>query len=120
MSLLDNLVLQLSSSIGCMIEGRVVIFDRFIWSTYVKYKALGYPVGAISGLYLLPKPTFALVLDVPVEKSLRVIYERVAHIHYPSEVLRSVLSLRWPTMSAELRVSHSTTLTARSPISIKR
>jgi thymidylate kinase len=89
LSLLDNLILQLSSSIGCRIEGRVVIFDRFIWSTYVKYKALGYPVRAISGLYLLPKPTFALVLDVPVEKSLRVIDERVAHIHYPSKVLQS-------------------------------
>ena len=30
--------------LGCRIEGRVVIYDRFIWSTYIKYKALGYPV----------------------------------------------------------------------------
>ncbi len=88
-SLLDNLILQLSSSLGCRLEGRIVIYDRFIWSTYVKYKALGYPVRAIAGLYLSPKPTFALVLDVPVEKSLRVIGERAAHIHYPGEVLES-------------------------------
>ncbi|HVC27783.1 MAG TPA: hypothetical protein VND40_06435 [Nitrososphaerales archaeon] len=88
-SLLDNLVLQLSSSLGCRLEGKVVIYDRFIWSTYVKYKALGYPVKAISGLYLSPRPTFALVLDVPVDKSLQVIDERVAHIHYPREVLES-------------------------------
>jgi thymidylate kinase len=88
-SLLDNLVLQISSSAGCRVEGRVVIYDRFIWSTYIKYKALGYPVKHISGLYLSPRPTFALVLDVPVEKSLQVIDERVAHIHYPREVLES-------------------------------
>jgi dTMP kinase len=88
-SLLDNLVLQLTSSIGCRVEGRVVIYDRFIWSTYVKYEALGYPVRPISGLYLAPRPTSALVLDVPVDKSLRVIDERVAHIHYPRQVLAS-------------------------------
>ncbi len=88
-SLLDNLVLQLTSSLGCRLEGKVVIYDRFIWSTYVKYKALGYPVKPISGLYLSPRPTFALVLNVPVDKSLQVIDERVAHIHYPREVLES-------------------------------
>jgi thymidylate kinase len=88
-SLLDNLVLQLLSSVGCRLEGKVVIYDRFIWSTYVKYKALGYPVRPISGLYLSPRPTFALVLNVPVEKSLQVIDERVAHIHYPRDVLES-------------------------------
>jgi dTMP kinase len=88
-SLFDNLVLQLSSSAGCRVEGRVVIYDRFIWSTYIKYKALGYPVKPISGLYLSPRPTFAIVLDVPAEKSLQVIDERVSHIHYPREVLQS-------------------------------
>jgi len=88
-SLVDNLILQILSSVGCRLEGKVVIYDRFIWSTYVKYKALGYPVKPISGLYLSPRPTFALVLNVPVGKSLRVIDERVAHIHYPREVLES-------------------------------
>ena len=88
-SLLDNLILQLTSSAGCRLEGKVVVYDRFIWSTYVKYKALGYPVRPISGLYLSPRPTFAVVLDVPVTKSLRVIDERVTHIHYPGEVLES-------------------------------
>jgi len=88
-SLLDNLLLQFSSSVGCRLEGRVVIYDRFIWSTYIKYKALGYPVKAISGLYLSPRPTFALVLNVPVERSVKVIEQRVAHIRYPREVLES-------------------------------
>jgi thymidylate kinase len=89
LSLVDNLILQLTSSIGCRLEGRVVIYDRFIWSTYVKYKALGYPVKLVSALYLSPRPTFAIVLEVPVDKSLRVIDERVSHIHYPKEVLES-------------------------------
>jgi thymidylate kinase len=89
LSLMDNLLMQLYSSAGCRLEGKVVIYDRFIWSTYIKYKALGYPVKAISGLYLSPRPTFALVLNVPVEKSLQVIDERVTHIHYPREVLES-------------------------------
>ncbi len=87
LSLVDNLVLQAWTSLGCRAEGRVVVYDRFIWSTYVKYKALGYHVRPISRLYLAPAPTCAVVLDVPVEKSLRVIDERVAHIHYPREVL---------------------------------
>ena len=87
LSLLDNLLLQISSSIGCRVEGTVVIYDRFIWSTYIKYEALGYPVRPLS-LPLPPAPAaFAVVLDVPVEKSLRVIDERVAHIHYPRSVL---------------------------------
>ncbi len=87
LSLVDNLLLQISSSIGSRVEGTVVIYDRFIWSTYIKYEALGYPVEPLSLVYLLPRPHFAIVLDVPVEKSLRVIDERVAHIHYPRSVL---------------------------------
>jgi dTMP kinase len=87
LSLVDNLVLQLTSSLGCRLEGRVVIYDRFIWSTFIKYKALGYPVKPISWLYLSPKPTSAIILDIPVEKSLHVIDERVSHIHYPKHVL---------------------------------
>ena len=47
-SLVDNLILQLSSSFGCRVEGTVVIYDRFIWSTYIKYEALGYPVRPLS------------------------------------------------------------------------
>jgi dTMP kinase len=87
-SLLDNLILQISSSLGCRVEGTVVVYDRFIWSTYIKYEALGYPVKPLSPIYLLPRPFFAIVLDVPVEKSLRVIDERIAHIRYPSSVLQ--------------------------------
>jgi thymidylate kinase len=90
LSLADNLVLQITSSIGSRAEGRVVIYDRFIWSTYIKYEALGYPVKPLSFLYLLPRPLTAIVLDVPVEKSLKVIDERGAsHIHYPRAVLEA-------------------------------
>ncbi len=89
LALLDNLLLQLSSSIGCRLEGRIVIYDRFIWSTYIKYYALGYPVRPLSGLYLLPRPRCAVVLDVPVERSLEVINSRESHIRYPRRVLES-------------------------------
>ena len=88
LSLVDNLLLQISSSLGCRVEGTVVLYDRFIWSTYIKYEALGYPVGPLSLLYLLPRPYFAVVLDVPVDKSLKVIDERANHIRYPRPVLQ--------------------------------
>jgi len=90
LSLADNLILQLWSSIGSRAEGRVVIYDRFIWSTFIKYEALGYPVRPLSFLYLLPRPRTAIILDVPVDKSLNVIDGRGAsHIHYPRGVLET-------------------------------
>jgi thymidylate kinase len=89
LSLVDNLILQIATSVGSRIEGRIVIYDRFIWSTYVKYEALGYPVKPLSFIYLLPRPLSAGVRDIPVERSLSVIDERGAsHIHYPREVLQ--------------------------------
>jgi len=90
LSIVDNMILQISSSLGSRVEGRVVLYDRFIWSTYIKYVALGYPVKPLSFLYLLPRPFAAIVLDVPVDKSLNVIDERgAAHIHYPRTVLQA-------------------------------
>jgi dTMP kinase len=86
-SVADNLVLYLQSSFGKGIEGRVVIYDRFIWSTYVKYVALGYPVRPIRWLYMLPHPRYAVVLDIPVTKSLKVIESRPNHIRYEENVL---------------------------------
>jgi dTMP kinase len=88
LSLVDNLLLQMSSSFGCRLEGRVVLYDRFIWSTYIKYLALGYPVQPLSRVYLLPRPWLAIIFDVPVEKSLDVIHARESHIRYPREVLQ--------------------------------
>jgi thymidylate kinase len=87
LSLLDNLILYLGTSLGSGVEGRVVVYDRYIWSTYVKYAALLYPVKPIRFLYMLPRPKFAIVLDIPVEKSLRVIRARPDHIRYQREVL---------------------------------
>jgi dTMP kinase len=89
LSLVDNLLLQMSSSLGSRLEGRVILYDRFIWSTYIKYFALGYPVGPLSRLYLLPRPRLAILLDVPVDKSLDVIHSRESHIRYPREVLQT-------------------------------
>jgi len=87
LSLVDNLVLNLVTSLGSGFEGRVVVYDRFVWSTYVKYLALGYPVRPLSGFYMLPRPRFAFILDVPVVRSLKVIRGRENHIRYESGVL---------------------------------
>ncbi len=87
LSLVDNLILHLGTSFGSGLEGRVVVYDRYVWSTYVKYAALLYPVKPIRALYMLPRPKFAVILDIPVERSLRVIQTRPEHIKYKSEVL---------------------------------
>lgn len=87
LSAVDNLILNILTSFGRGVEGRVIIYDRYIWSTYVKYLALGYPVRPVRWLYLLPRPRFAVILDVPVRKSLDVIDSRPDHIRYGSDVL---------------------------------
>ena len=87
LSAVDNMILYTLTSFGRGLEGRVVLYDRYIWSTYVKYHALGYPVKPLRWLYMLPKPKFAVVLDVTVEKSMGVISSRPDHIRYHREVL---------------------------------
>jgi dTMP kinase len=87
LSALDNIILLALTSFGRGIEGRVVLYDRYIWSTFVKYEALGYPVKPLRWLYMLPKPKFAVVLDITVDKSLAVIHGRPDHIRYRAEVL---------------------------------
>src|SRR3989442_2259021 len=88
LSLADNLLLNLTTSLGIGLEGRVVIYDRYVWSTYVKYRSLGYPVEPLSALYMLPRPNLAFVLDVPVTRSTEIIRGRGNHIRYASEVLK--------------------------------
>jgi thymidylate kinase len=88
LSLADNIILNLITSLGVGLEGRVVIYDRYIWSTYVKYRSLGYPVEPFSALYMLPRPNLAFVLDVPVTRSMEIIHGRGKHIRYASEVLK--------------------------------
>jgi dTMP kinase len=88
LSLADNIILNLITSLGVGLEGRVVIYDRYIWSTYLKYRSLGYPVEPLSALYMLPRPKLAFVLDVPVTRSMEIIRGRGNHIRYASEVLK--------------------------------
>ncbi len=89
LSFFDNLLMLLLTSFGSGIEGTVVLYDRFIWSTYVKYEGLGYPVRPLSFLYLLPRPKAGLFFDITVDRSLEVIDERKVHIRYPRDVLSS-------------------------------
>ena len=86
-SLLDNLLFLVSTSAGRGMAGEAVVYDRFIWSTYIKYAGLGYPVRPISYMYLLPRPKAAILFDVPIERSLHVIDEREIHIKYARNVL---------------------------------
>jgi thymidylate kinase len=87
LSAIDNILLFALTAFGRGLEGRVVLYDRYIWSTYVKYEALGYPVRPLRWLYMLPRPKFAVVLDVTVDKSIGVIQDRPDHIRYRREVL---------------------------------
>lgn len=87
LSALDNMILFMMTSFGRGLEGRVVLYDRYIWSTYVKYEALGYPVRPLRWLYMLPQPKYAVILDITVEKSLAVIRSRPDHIRYQRKVL---------------------------------
>jgi thymidylate kinase len=87
LSAVDNLLMYVVSSFGRRIEGRVVVYDRFSWSTYVKYKALGYRVGGLKWIFFLPAPGCAVLLDVPVRKSLEVIASRASHVRYAETVL---------------------------------
>jgi thymidylate kinase len=87
LSAIDNLLMYVASSFGRGIEGRVIVYDRFSWSTYLKYKALGYPVGGLKWIFFLPAPTCAILLDVPVRRSLDVIASRTDHVRYVETVL---------------------------------
>lgn len=87
LSAVDNLMMHMIRSFGRGVEGRVIVYDRFSWSTYVKYKALGYRVSGLRWIFFLPSPTCALVLDVPVRKSLEVIASRASHIRYAESIL---------------------------------
>jgi thymidylate kinase len=87
LSAVDNLMMHVIHSFGRGSEGRVIVYDRFSWSTYVKYKALGYRVGGLRWIFFLPSPKCAILLDVPVRKSLDVIASRISHIRYAESVL---------------------------------
>jgi len=87
LSFVDNLLYYIYTSLYTL-RGYVIIYDRFIWSTFIKYKALGYPVNILLKMSFLIKPTYAIVLDIPAEVSLQKIYSRKYHLRYPLYVLK--------------------------------
>ncbi len=87
LSLLDNMLLYLLVIKPKLMRGKVVVSHRFMWSTYIKYKALGYPVGWLRKPWFLLKPHYALVFDIPGAVSHRRILERREHIRYPPRIL---------------------------------
>jgi dTMP kinase len=86
-SLIDNFLFLIATSFGSSLEGKVVIYDRFIWSTYIKYEALGYPAKPLRMLYMLFRPTVAIMLDIPISRSIEVIKTRPEHISYTESIL---------------------------------
>jgi len=89
LSLIDNLVLYLLFVMPKIIRGRVVILDRFLWSTYVKYWALRYPVKSLRRLWFMIKPHYAIIFDIPGTTSYKRILERDEHIRYPPCLLEA-------------------------------
>ncbi len=87
LSLIDNILLFLIYVKPKTLRGEIVILDRFMWSTYIKYWALGYPVKKLRRLWFLFKPHYAIIFDVPSNVSFNRIIERGEHIRYPKWIL---------------------------------
>jgi len=106
LSLLDNMLYLLLSYID-VLRGYIVIYDRYIWSTFIKYEALGYPVKPIKRIVMLIKPSYGILLDIPVHVSIKRINERRYHLPYPSHVLmrerleylKLAMSLKYPIIN---------------------
>ena len=86
LSLIDNMLFLLLSYID-VLKGHVVIYDRYIWSTFIKYEALGYPVKLIKKVVMFMRPNYGILLDIPVSTSIKRINERKYHLPYPTHVL---------------------------------
>ena len=65
----------------------VIIFDRFICATFIKFKALNYHVEWIRPIWNGVKPEVGVVFDVPLERSIEMIKGRGDHILYTPEQL---------------------------------
>jgi len=109
LSLLDNILYLLLSYID-VLRGYIVIYDRYIWSTFIKYEALGYPVKPIKRIVMFIRPNYGILLDVPVHISIRRINERKYHLPYPSsilmkervEYLKLALNFRYPIINTSV------------------
>lgn len=86
MALIDNILMYYLSKWKYR-NYDVLIFDRFICATFIKFKALNYPVGWAFPLMKLIKPKIGIVLDIPVEKSKEKIEDRKNHLLYTKEQL---------------------------------
>ena len=88
LSLVDNILLYLFKVYPKVAKGKIVILDRFIWSTYIKYSALGYPLKFLEPIWFLIKPRYAIIFDIPEDVSIQRVMKRDEPIRYAKEVLR--------------------------------
>ncbi|MEM3798115.1 MAG: hypothetical protein QXY74_06745 [Candidatus Bathyarchaeia archaeon] len=71
----------------------VVVYKRFIWSTYIKYYSLDHPVKSLEFFCMFPMPKACVVPDVPVSMSVEIIRKRESHIMYPESVLKKEIEM---------------------------
>lgn len=89
LSLIDNIFLYLITSIKT-INGYIIIYDRFMWSTCIKYKALGYPMSnCIEKIWFMLRPHYAIILDINGRVSYKRIMNRKYHIPYTPTMLEN-------------------------------
>jgi len=85
-ALLDN-ILMFYFSKWKFKDYDVIIFDRFVCATLIKFKALNYHVNWLRPVWQNIKVDIGLVLDAPIQKSLNTIDDRDYHILYTNEQL---------------------------------
>ena len=126
LSLIDNTILYLMTTMK-IFRGYIIVFDRFMWSTCIKYQALGYPVNNfIKNLWFKLKPHYAIVLDIDPLTSYKRIISRKIHIPYtPSilnkerlEYLRLAKMYRYPVIDTTKPLSYTTRIIQRLAILI--
>ena len=70
-----------------MFKNYIVLYDRFLWSTFIKYEALGYPILPLKKFMSLIRPSYAIILDITADESYKKILSRPKHLRYPKHVL---------------------------------
>ncbi|VVB54061.1 Thymidylate kinase [uncultured archaeon] len=65
----------------------VIIFDRFICASLIKSKALDYHAEWLRPIWQNIRTDISIVLDIPIQRSLKTINDRKDHILYTAEQL---------------------------------
>lgn len=83
---IDNVILYLLYVLPQICRNQKVICDRWIWDTYAKHKALGYPVRGLFYFCLLIKPETVIILDLPGKESMKRVVDRMKTTGSPHRI----------------------------------